>query len=143
MYKKILVPTDGSEHAKRAAEHAMWIANSSGAEIIVLNVYETTSLSPIRSRDLKKEMKEMWKKEAQETLDSILKIFNKNGLDLRVSSQIREGQAAETILNTIKDENIDLVVMGSSGKQALDRLFIGSVAENVVRSAKSPIMVVH
>jgi nucleotide-binding universal stress UspA family protein len=141
MYKKILVPTDDSEHAKRAAKHAKWIALSSEAEILVLNVFETSSLSPIRSRELKRDMKKLWTNEAKENLKGVLKIFN--GSDLNVKSKIKEGRPVEAILQTIDDEDIDLVVMGSSGKNAIDRLFIGSVAENVVRSANTAVLVVN
>jgi nucleotide-binding universal stress UspA family protein len=143
MYKKIMIPTDGSEHSKRAAEHAMWIADSCGADILVLNIFETSSLNPIRSRELKKDMKKLWAEDAQETLKGVLKVLNSNGMDLKVDSQIKEGQPAEKILETIDEENVDLVVIGSSGKHALDRFFIGSVAEKVVRSSKSPVMVIH
>lgn len=144
MYKKILVPTDDSEHAQKAAEHAKWIAESCRAKILVLNVFETSPLKPIRSRDLRKEMQELWTKDAEEKVKNVEKILNNdNGSSIRVDYQIKEGNPADTILQTIKDEKIDLTVIGSSGKNALDRLFIGSVAENVVRSAKSPVMVVH
>ena len=141
MYKKILIPTDGSEHAKRAAKHAKWIAKSANSEILVMNVYETSSLNPIRSRDLKKDMMKMWIEDARKNLDDVLKILN--GVDLKINTQVKEGRPAETILDTIKNENIDLVVMGSSGKNAIDRIFIGSVAEKVVRSAPTAVMIVH
>lgn len=141
MYKKILIPTDNSEHAKRAAQHAKWIALSSEADVVVLNVYETSSLNPIRSRELKKDMKNLWKNEAKENLKGVLEIFN--GTDLNVKSKIKEGRPADSILQSIDDDNIDLVVMGSSGKNAIDRLFIGSVAENVVRSANTAVLVVN
>lgn len=141
MYKKILIPTDNSEHAKRAAQHAKWIALSSEADVVVLNVYETSSLNPIRSRELKKDMKNLWKNEAKENLKGVLEIFN--GTDLNIKSKIKEGRPADSILQSIDDDNIDLVVMGSSGKNAIDRLFIGSVAENVVRSANTAVLVVN
>lgn len=141
MYKKILIPTDNSEHAKRAAQHAKWIALSSEADVVVLNVYETSSLNPIRSRELKKDMKNLWKNEAKENLKGVLEIFN--GTDLNVKSKIKEGRPADSILQSIDDDDIDLVVMGSSGKNAIDRLFIGSVAENVVRSANTAVLVVN
>jgi nucleotide-binding universal stress UspA family protein len=141
MYKKILIPTDGSEHAKRAAEHAKWIAKSANSEVIVLNVYETSSLSPIRSRELKKDMKKLWKQDAENNLNGVLKILNNE--DIKINSQIKEGSPADTILETVDQEKVDLVVIGSSGKHALDRFIIGSVAEKVVRSANSSVMVVH
>lgn len=144
MYKKILVPTDDSDHAKRAAKHAKWIAESSRAKILVLNVFETSPLKPIRSRDLRKDMEELWRKDAEEKIKNVEKILNTdNNMNIKVDFQIKEGHPIDTILQTIEDEKIDLTIMGSSGKNALDRLFIGSVAENVVRSAKSPVMVIH
>lgn len=144
MYKKILIPTDDSEHAKRAARHAKWIAESSKSEILVLNVFETSSLNIIRSRELKKDMEELWKIDAEKNLKNVLKILKSdNVVDLKIKSEIKEGHPADIILQTIKDENIDLTIMGSSGKNALDRLFIGSVTENVVRSSTSPVMVIH
>ena len=144
MYKRILVPTDDSEHAKKAARHARWIAESCQAEILVLNVYETSNLNPIRSQSLKDEMKELWKEEAEKKLDNMLKILqSNNGVNLKVNTKIKEGTPAKSILETINDEKIDLTVMGSSGRNALDRLFMGSVAENVVRSANSPVMIIH
>ena len=62
MYKKILLPTDGSEYANKAAEHAIWIARASGAEIIALNVIETSSLVGLPAEDLVVRIKEMLKK---------------------------------------------------------------------------------
>ena len=141
MYKKILIPTDGSEQAKKAAKHAKWIAKSGNSDILVLNVYETSSLNPIRSRELKKDMKKLWIDDARKNLEEVLKILN--GSNLKINSQVKEGRPAETILETINDEKIDLVVMGSSGKNAIDRIFIGSVAEKVVRSAPTSVMIVH
>ena len=141
MYKKILIPTDGSEQAKKAAKHAKWIAKSGNSDILVLNVYETSSLNPIRSRELKKDMKKLWIDDARKNLEEVLKILN--GSNLKINSQVKEGRPAETILETINDEKIDLVVMGSSGKNAIDRIFIGSVAEKVVRSAPTAVMIVH
>ena len=144
MYKKILVPTDDSEHSKKAARHAKWIAESCQAEILILNVFETSNLNPIRSRSLKEEMKELWKEEAEKKLEKMVKIFQEDkGADLKVNTLIKEGNPINSILETINEEKIDLTVMESSGKNTLDRLFIGSVAENVVRSANSPVMIIH
>jgi nucleotide-binding universal stress UspA family protein len=143
MYKKILIPTDGSEHSKRAAKHAKWIANCSGADILVLNVFETSSLNPIRSMELENDLKKLWMKEAQDSLNDVIELLNPDVSRINVTTQIKEGRPAETILKTIIKEDVDLVVIGSSGKNTLGRLFIGSVAEKVVRSAKSPVLIVH
>jgi nucleotide-binding universal stress UspA family protein len=146
LYKKILLPTDGSEYANKAAEHAIWIAHASGAEIIALNVIETSSLVGLPAEDLIVRIKEMLKEEGRIALDHIYEMANKENPeegDLIVTLKTEEGSPADAILKTIEKENIDLVVMGTSGKHGLDRFLLGSVTEKVVRSAKVPVLAVH
>jgi nucleotide-binding universal stress UspA family protein len=146
LYKKILLPTDGSAYANKAAEHAIWIAHASGAEIIALNVIETSSLVGLPAEDLIVRIKEMLKEEGRIALEHIFEMAskeNKEDGDLKVTLKTEEGSPADAILKTIEKENIDLVVMGTSGKHGLDRFLLGSVTEKVVRSAKCPVLAVH
>ncbi len=146
MYKKILLPTDGSEYANKAAEHAIWIARASGAEIIALNVIETSSLVGLPAEDLVVRIKEMLKEEGRQSLEHIYEMAQKETVDdgdIKVTLITEEGSPADAILKTIDKEHIDLVVMGTSGKHGLDRFLLGSVTEKVVRSAKCPVLAVH
>ena len=146
MYKKILLPTDGSEYANKAAEHAIWIAHASGAEIIALNVIETSSLVGLPAEDLIVRIKDMLKEEGRIALEHIFEMSTKENQeegDLKVTLKTKEGSPADVILKTIDEENVDLVVMGTSGKHGLDRFLLGSVTEKVVRSAKCPVLAVH
>ncbi|BDH79050.1 MAG TPA: universal stress protein [Methanothermobacter sp.] len=143
MYKKILLPTDGSEHANKAAEHAIWIAKESGAEIIALTVMETSTFIGLPADDLIIRIKEILEEEASNSLDKIKKLVEESGHDIKLTLKTDEGSPADSILNTIEEEGIDLVVMGTSGKHSLDRFLLGSVTEKVVRSAKCPVLVVH
>jgi nucleotide-binding universal stress UspA family protein len=148
MYQKILLPTDGSKHAERAAEHAIWIANKSGAEIIVLDVIETSSLVGLPAEDLIVRIKEMLKEEAKRSLERISEMVDDSKdqgkiTDVKITLLSEEGSPADVILKTIKKEDIDLVVMGTSGKHGLDRFLLGSVTEKVVRSAECPVLAVH
>jgi len=146
LYKKILLPTDGSKFANKAAEHAIWIAGASGAEIIALNVIETSSLVGLPAEDLIVRIKDMLKEEGRLALEHIFEMASKESLDdgdLKVTLKTKEGSPADVILRTIEDENIDLVVIGTSGKHGLDRFLLGSVTEKVVRSAKCPVLAVH
>jgi nucleotide-binding universal stress UspA family protein len=143
MYQKIILPTDGSKYAKRAAEHALWIAKSAEGEIIVINVLETSSFSTIRQRKLKKEMKEMLKGEGNKAIEEIINLSQDNGYQVKITPMIEEGSAAEKILDLAESEEADLIVMGTSGKHNIDRFLIGSVAEKVVRSSRTPVLVVH
>lgn len=149
MYKKILLPTDGSEYANKAAKHAIWIAGLSGAELIALNVIETSSLVGLPAEDLIVRIKEMLKEEGRKSLKEISKLVKESRTEDECQKEIKltmvteEGSPADIIVKKIKEENIDLVVIGTSGKHGLDRFLLGSVTENVVRSASCPVLVVH
>lgn len=148
MYQKILLPTDGSKFAEKAAQHAIWIASKSGAEIIVLNVIETSSLVGLPAEDLIVRIKEMLKEEGRRSLERISEMVTEEEKelkieDIKVNLKTEEGSPADAILKTVEKEDIDLVVMGTSGKHGLDRFLLGSVTEKVVRSAKCPVLAVH
>lgn len=148
MYKKILLPTDGSESAEMAADHAFLLGSRSGAEILVLNVVETPRFTGLRTED-KDELMNKLKEEGQNSFDRIKDMLmerKKTGKcekDVNLSFEFKEGSPADVILQTLAEENIDLVVMGTSGKRGLNRFLLGSVAENTMRSAKIPVLVVR
>ncbi len=149
MYNKILLPTDGSKYAEKAAMHAIWIASKSGAEIIALNVVDTSSLVGLPAEDLTVRVTEILKQEATKSLDKIENLideFKKEEEitdDIKLIKESKDGSPADIILKTVEDENIDLIVMGTSGKHGIDRFLLGSVTEKVVRSANCPVLAVH
>lgn len=149
MYHKILLPTDGSEYAEKAAKHAIWIANQSDAEIIALNVVDTSSLIGLPAEDLTVKVTEILKEEARKSLEKIQDLveeFKKEeGIkkDIKLVKERKEGAPADIILKVVEEEGIDLIVMGTSGKHGLDRFLLGSVTEKVVRSADCPVLAVH
>ena len=81
--------------------------------------------------------------EGNRALEEVSELLNKSPNEVKVSFQIKEGSPATIILQTIENNDIDLVVMGTSGKHRFDRLFMGSVAEKVVRSAKCAVTIIH
>jgi nucleotide-binding universal stress UspA family protein len=152
MYKKILLPTDGSENSKKANKHALWIADKSDADIIVLYVvephYSRIAVLPISTlptpdenfyEEIRTEGKQIIENFKQELEDIRCEGKCKN---VNLKTQIKEGKAYIEILKVVEEENIDLVVMGASGKHGLDRFVLGSVTERVVRATKNPVMVV-
>lgn len=153
MYKKILVPIDGSKNSKRAAEHAIDIADINNADITVLTVLEpfypklpVLPISTLPSPDenyfdeLREEGKKIIKDFKNELEENQCKGKCKN---VHINTLIREGKAYIEILKTIDEEKVDLVVMGASGRHsALDRLTLGSVTERVVREAGVQVTVI-
>ena len=140
MYKKILVPTDGSDFAKDAQLHALFLAKVSGAEIIALSVSENHFINGISVSEeieqINQILTDRCKKDLQEFED-----MNDGGV--KISSVIKEGSPAKTILEVAEKEDIDLIVIGSSGKSGFDRFILGSVSDKVVNAAKCPVLVVH
>lgn len=147
MYKKILIPTDGSEYSEKAGEYAIWIANQSFSQIMVLNVIDTSYLRSIPQKDLELSLEDQFKAEGNMAVQKFSKKLEEsecNGKckNILFNTLIKKGKPADEILKTIKEEEIDLVVMGASGKHGLNRLYPGSVTESVVRSASCPVLVV-
>lgn len=140
MYEKILVPTDGSEFAKKAQQHALFLAKVSGAEIIAVSVTENNFVNGLPLDDEIYQLNQILNERSEENLREFDKL---NEDDLKITHVIREGSPAKIILDVAKEENVDLIVMGSSGKSGFDRFIMGSVADKVVNSAKCAVLVVH
>ena len=140
MYKRILVPTDGSEFAVKAQKHALFLAKVSGAEIIAVSVTENNFVNGLPLDDEVYQLNQILKERSEENLKEFDEL-NKD--DLKITHVIREGSPAKVILDVVNDEDIDLIVMGSSGKSGFDRFIMGSVADKVVNSAKCAVLVVH
>jgi nucleotide-binding universal stress UspA family protein len=147
MYKKILLPTDGSKYSEKAGEHAIWIADKSISQIVVLNVVDTSYLKSIPQEDLGLSLEKQFKAEgniAVQKFSEKLEVSQCDGQckNVQLITAIRTGNPADEILKTTEKENIDLVVMGASGKHGLNRLYPGSVTERVVRSSQCPVLVI-
>ena len=140
MYKKILVPTDGSEFAKKAQKHALFLANVSGAEIVAVSVTENNFVNGLPLDDEVYQLNQILNERSEENLKEFDKL---NEDDIKINHVIREGSPAKVILEVANEENVDLIVMGSSGKSGFDRFIMGSVADKVVNSAKCAVLVVH
>lgn len=152
MYNKILLPTDGSENSKRTNKHALWIADKSDADIVVLYVIEphfpevatTLPLSTLPTPDeqfyneIRKEGHQIIDDFKQELEDIQCKGKCKN---VNLKTMINEGKPSNEIIKILDQEDIDLIVMGASGRHGLDRFMLGSVTERVIREAKKPVMV--
>ncbi|MBE6491383.1 MULTISPECIES: universal stress protein [unclassified Methanobrevibacter] len=140
MYKKILVPTDGSEFAKKAQRHALFLAKVSGAEIVAVSVTENNFVNGLPLDDEIYQLNQVLNERSEENLKEFDKL---NEDDIKITHVIREGSPARVILEVANEEQVDLIVMGSSGKSGFDRFIMGSVADKVVNSAKCAVLVVH
>ena len=143
VYKKILLPTDGSKFSEKSEKHALFIADACGADIIALSVVENSFSIGLPSDDTIFQINELLKKETKKNLEKVEDARKSTGVNVNIDLKVAEGSPAEAILETAEEEDVDLIVIGSSGKTGFDKFIMGSVAEKVVKSAKCSVLVVH
>jgi len=148
MYKKIVVPLDGSEVAECALPHAEEIALKCGADIILVSVTERVKgYRPVEEygsalgETLVPEAGGKLEKQGQKYLDRIAKGLESKGI--KVQTEMLMGNPAEELIIYAKTENCDLVIMASHGRSGPSRWTHGSVAEKVIRSNCAPLLMVR
>ncbi|KAB1196852.1 MULTISPECIES: universal stress protein [Haloferax] len=134
MFDHILAPTDGSDHAVRAAEYAVDLAATYGAALHVLYVVDVRTSHADVSVDDDSETR------GETAVGTIADLAAAR--DVPVETEIRVGLPHEVIVDYEAERDIDLVVMGTHGTSGLERYLIGSVAERVVRLSDVPVMCV-
>jgi nucleotide-binding universal stress UspA family protein len=145
MYGKILVPIDGSETATRGLNEAINIAKAQGSQLRLVHIvnefiFDVTYSAGFFSQNLIESLA----KTGRSVLDAAESAAKKEGVN--VDSVLIEsigGVAADLILAQAKTWQPDLIVMGTHGRRGLARLALGSDAEQVVRAATVPVMLVR
>lgn len=143
MYDRILLPTDGSQHANAAARHGRWLADEFDATVHILSVVDTGAYSD-QLADIDaavRDRRTALETQANEAVTAVETIVDENP-DIPHESVIEPGVPYETILEHVSENDIDLTVMGSQGLGRLDRLLLGSVTERVVRLSDVPVMTI-
>lgn len=137
--KKILVPLDGSECAELALQAARPLARQWNGELLLLRVedfYVRGPLGDVPSLSVR------WTTAGvQSYLDSLAARLSAEGLSVRTLR--RTGRAGPKIRNVARREAVDVIVMSSHGRSAPLRWLVGSVTEDVLRQAPSPVLVVR
>ena len=143
MFRKILVPTDGSQQAERAAHTAAELARSQGAQVVgvyVIDPFPYIGVGDASAVALQSYLTEA-KAAAGQALEALAKICA--GADVAFTGDtIERNVVYEGILETASAEGCDLVVMGSHGRQGIQALILGSVAQKVLTHAKMPVLIV-
>ncbi|MEM4531199.1 MAG: universal stress protein [Thermofilaceae archaeon] len=145
MFKKILLPTDGSQGVEKAIECAAAIAEKFSAEIHVLSVAEISRVAygeffPIELETLTQAFYQNAKEIVNATINKLVALGVSKG---KIKGEVRGGYPAEEILRYAKEAEVDLIVMGTHGRRGLKRVLLGSVADEVVHHALAPVMTVR
>ncbi|TGC11090.1 universal stress protein [Methanolobus halotolerans] len=141
LYKKIFIATDGSEQNKKAVRHALELARACGAKLYAGYVVDTAAFASIPMDAGWEMMYELLEQEAKDTTRSVGEMAEKQSI--LFESVVLEGHPGPEIVQFAEEQGMDLIVMGTLGKRGLDHFLLGSVAENVIRNSKVPVLVVR
>jgi len=140
MYKKILIPTDGSKNSERAVLHGINLAKPLNAEIIGVYVIDISAFLTLPETVVWENVKDLLFKEGENAVEFIKKEAEKAGVKARTI--IKEGSPAKDIAEIAEKEKADVIIMGTAGRTGLDRFLLGSVSERVIRTAKCPVTII-
>ena len=137
MYETVLLPTDGSETAASAVDHAIDAAERHDATVHLLYVADARVANAAPGLAMG-EIKTKLESEGERATADLAEQVEDAGLD--TVTTIREGIPDDEILKYVDDVDADLVVMGSTGKTVQERERVGSVTDSLVRKAGVPVV---
>ncbi|HLS81334.1 MAG TPA: universal stress protein [Steroidobacter sp.] len=145
MYKKILVPVDGSAASNRGLAEALKLAQAVGAQVrIVHAVNELIMDSGYAAVTYHDDVIQSLRETGRKTLEQARDAAQAQGL--KVETELVEtlgGRAADVIIDQVKQWSADLIVMGTHGRRGVRRLVMGSDAELVLRMSPVPVLLVR
>lgn len=146
MFRELLVPTDLSEGGLRALRLAIRMAKESGGRIVLLHVGVTPVPIGLESygalsAELMAGVRDQIATEQRHALEKLAREELPEGMEFRIV--LREGYPPDEICAEAKAGGCDCIVMGTHGRTGLERVFLGSVAERVIRQADVPVLVTH
>ena len=142
--KKILCPTDFSENSEHAMKYALTLATLSQAELELFHVVEPISypqstelFDPVLDEvELTMKMEAAFQKQLEDQVAALKEDYPK------MSGKLVTGNTFLQIIQAAREDNVDMIVMGTHGRTGLAHVLIGSVAERVVREAPCPVLTV-
>jgi nucleotide-binding universal stress UspA family protein len=148
MYKKIMVPLDGSELAECVLPHVETIARGCGtAQVVLIQAVEPLSIpygreiSQLKSIEQATAFESHNRVEAETYLKSVADNLNASGI--KTSIEVLHGKAAEAMSDYVTKNGIDLVVIATHGRSGVSRWVWGSVADRLLRSVCVPVLMIR
>ena len=130
VFKTVIVPTDGSKFAEKAEDMAISIAKNFNGKLVVLNIIDEKLIYPFEV--LEKEGNDILEKAANKAEDQ----------DVTVETVLIVGDPTHDMPKIVEKTGADLVVIGTHGKTGIEKLLMGSVAENTIKTVKVPVLLV-
>jgi universal stress protein A len=137
--KRILIPTDFSTTSEAALSYGIALARAFNAKLVLMNVPEHPGVAAEAEYPIG--IYETMQNAANQRLGEVLS--REEVKELKPEYLMRPGDPAEEIVKCAGSHAIDLIVMGTHGREGVARVILGSVAETVVRRATCPVLTVH
>ncbi|MXV64173.1 universal stress protein [Natronorubrum sp. JWXQ-INN-674] len=134
----ILIPTDGSDGALAGAKRGIALASRIDADVHVLSVVE----SRLRAGEFDELEFPPLEERAENAVEEIARLAADHDEEIAVTTATRTGTPFQSIREYASRREIDVIIMGTKGRTGLDRVLLGSVTENVLRTARTPVLAV-
>lgn len=141
MYDRILVPIDGPCTDDPAVHKAISIAERHDATLVLLHVVRTERMTSVSMESAWPGVLTIAREEGEAIIESAEGFVRSN--DMTCEALVSEGSPSREIVSAAREEGCDLIVMTTSGRNGLNRLLLGSVAERVVRQSPVPVLTVQ
>ncbi len=145
-FEKILIAVDDSKYSYHAAEYGFALAKKLKSSVALVHINEFPIAIHITGDPILGDtgmiMPEVMDIQKQKSEELIEKLINELAGDLAVEQHILIGDVTKEIIELAKNYNASLIVMGTHGRTGFDHFISGSVAENVTRHAKCPVLIV-
>lgn len=148
MYRKVLVPLDGSELAECVLPHMEALAKGGSVQnVIFVRVVEPYALSPVRGDPIFTEeelnrIDSQSKKVAKSYLDQLVSRIS-YGNSVKIQTEVLTGRTADTLIDYASKNQVDLIIIATHGRSGISRWLLGSVADRIVRSSHIPVLMVR
>lgn len=141
-FKNILVPYDGSAHSNRTFRKALEIAKQHNSNLKVVACLDIANLGgwyidKRLNKDIMKKAKNLTEKLFSKLDDTAKK--NSISVDFKI---IESNNTVKSLISFAKSKNIDLIIIGSSGRGGFDKVLLGSVSNGVMQKAKCPVLII-
>ncbi len=150
MYKKILVPLDGSPRAEKILPHVEALATQNKAKVVLLQVVEPASaeFTPSLNMMVTPQELDLYWKSLQAAEQAAKEYLKKKVADLEkkkigAEGMVKRGEAVTSIIEVAKKEKVDLIAMASHGRTGLSRVFYGSVANGLLHKVDRPLLLIR
>lgn len=142
--KKILMPIDRSGYSEKILAYGISLGKAWGAELTAIHVIDPGRGVPGgRVKEKEMEREEQAKREGMLALDAINPMISKQGINIKKEVIEKSDSIAKAIIGYAKQNDYDVIIVGTKGMTTVEEVFLGSVANNVIHHAHCPVFAIR